>query len=326
MMKKAMGVIVFVATIVLAGCGHEHSWTAATCTSAAICTSCGETSGDPLGHDWQPATCSEAKKCSRCLEVDGEPLQHEYADATCTEPKMCKVCGYKDGDALGHDFADATCTETKTCKNCGLKEGEPLGHKCDNVTCTEDGTCDICGENIPALGHDFVGTTCTDAGKCSRCDEKEEAFGHDFQVVVCGEPTKCKKCGFEGDLANHSYLNYMCEYCSQYEVIILTNGVQISTKPTQRRGDEYQIVDAKLKKRGSGGTKYYDISLKFEYTNNSGESMEDHFTYGIVKGYDKDGFEVCSSHIEPTVNGINSAEIMINGSLGAVYFEMQEKD
>lgn len=34
----------------LAGCGCQHQWEEATCTTPKTCTQCGETEGEALGH------------------------------------------------------------------------------------------------------------------------------------------------------------------------------------------------------------------------------------------------------------------------------------
>ena len=45
MLKKAMPFIavLLMAALCLSGCQHQHDWTQATCTEAAVCKECGET-------------------------------------------------------------------------------------------------------------------------------------------------------------------------------------------------------------------------------------------------------------------------------------------
>jgi len=62
----------------LAGCGHTHKWTDATCT--------------------QPKTCAD------CGEKEGEALEHQLSEATYQSPAQCSVCGTTVGDALVADF------------------------------------------------------------------------------------------------------------------------------------------------------------------------------------------------------------------------------
>lgn len=54
--------------------GHTHTWQAATCTSAAVCTGCGETNGSALGHRWAEATADAPKTCTVCGLTQGEAL------------------------------------------------------------------------------------------------------------------------------------------------------------------------------------------------------------------------------------------------------------
>ena len=50
----------------LAGCGCQHQWEEATCTTPKTCTQCGETEGEALGHTWTDATCTDPSTCTRC--------------------------------------------------------------------------------------------------------------------------------------------------------------------------------------------------------------------------------------------------------------------
>ena len=157
-MKKLSIILMALLCIVLAACGHEHTWQASTCTSPKLCTSCGETEGEALGHSWMEATCDKSSFCSVCGLTSGDPLGHTWTDATCTEPKTCELCGKTDGDANGHNFLPATCTEPETCSVCGHTQGEALGHTVSewtvsqDSTCTEvgteTGTCTVCGEAV----------------------------------------------------------------------------------------------------------------------------------------------------------------------------------
>lgn len=67
----------------MTGCGHEHEFTEATCTSPAQCIECGE--------------------------ITGEVLPHSFTEATCTEAKTCLVCGYVEGEAVGHSVSFGLC-------------------------------------------------------------------------------------------------------------------------------------------------------------------------------------------------------------------------
>ena len=112
----------------LSSCGHEHTWTPATCTTPEACAECDSTQGDPLGHSWEEATCRAPKTCTVCNLTEGVSLAHTWVDATCSVPKTCSVCRLTEGEALGHlegnwqtysvDYVDATVSSRKSCSVC----------------------------------------------------------------------------------------------------------------------------------------------------------------------------------------------------------------
>lgn len=82
----------------------EHTWTEATCTEPAVCSTCGEEEeGSELGHEWTEATCASPKTCSRCGETEGDTLEHTPGEwEVTTAPTQisegeqaikCTVCG-----------------------------------------------------------------------------------------------------------------------------------------------------------------------------------------------------------------------------------------
>ena len=100
----------------LAACGHTHTWEEATCTTAKVCSDCGETEGAPLGHtveSWEtitePSCTAEGEKsgiCSRCgatvqeaiPKIDHTPGEWVVSkNATIDSPgeksQSCTVCG-----------------------------------------------------------------------------------------------------------------------------------------------------------------------------------------------------------------------------------------
>lgn len=191
-MKKLYSIIILICLLALSGCGHEHTWTDANCTTPKTCSECGETEGEVTGHTWKDATCTEPKTCSICNEVEGEAKGHTWTNATCALPKTCTNCDATEGEAIGHSWNDATCTEPKTCGNCNATEGEALGHDAAGLTCTTDATCSRCNTTITAPGHTLSDATCTEAAKCSTCGETEgDALGHTAASGVCG------RCGLE---------------------------------------------------------------------------------------------------------------------------------
>ena len=79
-----------------------------------------------FGHTWQAADCATAKICTRCSTVAEEPLGHLWEEATCTTPKTCTRCGATEGKSLGHSWREATYDAPKTCSVCGLTTGTKL--------------------------------------------------------------------------------------------------------------------------------------------------------------------------------------------------------
>ena len=90
-------------TLTLSGCGHEHTFSEATCESPKICLECGEIEGEPLEHTFSEATCESPKKCSLCNLTEGEPLEHQWLEATIENPKTCELCGLTEGEPLAPD-------------------------------------------------------------------------------------------------------------------------------------------------------------------------------------------------------------------------------
>ena len=186
---------VFVAQETVAALGHTAG-AAATCTTAQVCTVCGEELVKVLGHDMiddakTDATCTEpgvsaGSHCSRCDYKEGftviPALGHTPGEeATCNAAQVCTVCGEELAAKLEHDMAAATCTEPETCKRgCGYTEGGVLGHKLVEeeeyfVTCTTDGHS--AGSYCERENCDYVTWTVY------------PAEGHKMQTVAAKNPT-----------------------------------------------------------------------------------------------------------------------------------------
>ncbi len=127
-MKKKLCLLlaVMVCLTVLSGCGCEHEWIQAGCTTTKTCAKCQEVEGAALGHIWTEATCTAPKTCGRCGETQGKMLAHQWKDADCVNPMTCPDCGAAEGQALGHSWVEATYETPKTCSVCAVTEGEPL--------------------------------------------------------------------------------------------------------------------------------------------------------------------------------------------------------
>lgn len=86
-MKRMIKIMsILISMLIIAGCGHEHSFIEATCDEPKKCSECGEAEGEALGHNFIEATCDEPKKCSECGEIEGEALGHT------TEMGRCDYC------------------------------------------------------------------------------------------------------------------------------------------------------------------------------------------------------------------------------------------
>ncbi len=150
---------------------HTHSFAAATCTLAKICTECGDTEGDALGHTWQAATCISSKTCSVCGATEGIALGHIWQAATCSAPKTCSVCSATEGEPTEHVWKDATCTAPKTCFICQETTGETADHNWNAATCTTPKTCSTCSKTEgSAKSHSYT------SGKCTSCSKSDPSY------------------------------------------------------------------------------------------------------------------------------------------------------
>lgn len=70
--------LLLVAVVMLAGCGHTHEWTEASCTAPKTCTGCGETEGEPLGHQLSEANYQSPAQCSVCGATEGSVLTPDF--------------------------------------------------------------------------------------------------------------------------------------------------------------------------------------------------------------------------------------------------------
>ena len=125
-MKKFTVLLCTITFILLAGCGHEHTWNEAKCEVPKTCSECGKSEGEVLGHKYEEATCRRPKTCSVCGKTEGEALGHDYADVQCEELAKCTRCGEKNEDIEGHSWISATLDEAATCEYCGATEGEKV--------------------------------------------------------------------------------------------------------------------------------------------------------------------------------------------------------
>jgi hypothetical protein len=142
MKKKFLAVLLaLVMVLLLTGCGCDHEWQEATCTTAKTCPLCGEVEGAPLGHVWQAVTCEHPKTCTVCNLTEGEALGHDWQEATTEAPKTCANCKLTEGERIITDprFTTAStkflhgtwvCDVNMTAEMMGLPMGFPNGVDC----------------------------------------------------------------------------------------------------------------------------------------------------------------------------------------------------
>lgn len=133
----------------LAGCGHEHTWTEATCTEPKTCSECGKTEGEALGHDWAEATCAAPMTCTRCGATEGEALEHTATKATYQSSAVCTVCGAEVGDPLTPAF------EAEGVKGTFMEVGRPYPYRTlcyDNPS--EETICTVTVTNTETFASD----------------------------------------------------------------------------------------------------------------------------------------------------------------------------
>ena len=169
--------------VVLASCGHQHTWQEATCTTPKTCSECGETEGEPIEHSWVDATCEKPQTCSVCGATQGEANGHAWEKATCQHPERCSICGSTRSTQLGDhecntwsEIVDSSCSavgyKKGTCINCGQEFTiivDKAPHSFDEwketkkASCVETGekkhSCTVCGyeetEKIALLDHEL---------------------------------------------------------------------------------------------------------------------------------------------------------------------------
>lgn len=81
--KSKITFLLFSLLLFFTACGHEHTYSEATCTTPKTCTKCQHTEGEPLGHSYSDATCTTPKTCIRCNAIEGEALGHTVEVGTC---------------------------------------------------------------------------------------------------------------------------------------------------------------------------------------------------------------------------------------------------
>ena len=164
----------------------------ATCTEAAVCSTCNTAYGKANGHDYSEATCTKKATCSVCGDETGELKAHDYSEATCTKKATCSVCGDETGELKAHDYSEATCTKKATCSVCGDETGELKAHDYSEATCIAKAKCSVCQQETGDLAdHKYSEATCIAKAKCSVCQQETGDFA---DHVDTNEDGKCDVC------------------------------------------------------------------------------------------------------------------------------------
>lgn len=74
MKKKLLFIVSCLMMFAITGCGHQHTFSDATCTDPAKCTECGEVQGEALGHT------TEVGMCERCNQYQGIEIVESVLD------------------------------------------------------------------------------------------------------------------------------------------------------------------------------------------------------------------------------------------------------
>ena len=194
---------------------HTCSGGTATCTTQAICSTCGKPYGtvDANNHDWgawaPKDNDTHSRVCSRCKAVDTK--EHDWDNGKVTSQPTCMKEGEK----------------TFTCTVCGKTKMEPIsatGHNWKDAW-TSDATHhwhECANDNCDAknsYGEHTGGTaTCTKKAVCKDCKaEYGSVLEHDLgepsytwtpvpDGYMCVASSKCKNCSYDvADVASVTY-------------------------------------------------------------------------------------------------------------------------
>jgi len=120
-----------------------HTGGTATCTAAAVCTTCGSSYGskDASNHTGTKSDGECTSYTWSCCKATGGSSNHSYTStvtksATCTaagnRKYTCKNCGYSYNSSIkatGHSGGSATCKAAAVCTTCGSSYGSKASHQ-----------------------------------------------------------------------------------------------------------------------------------------------------------------------------------------------------
>ena len=136
MIKRILTIIMIMGIAgTMMACGHKHTFSEATCTSAKTCIDCGETEGEPLGHTWVEADCETPKTCSVCGTTEGEALGHSV------DVGVCSVCNKIANEDLLNEvfdyFGKASAASTSAVNDVNAADVSSLSNTYDQIVKAE---------------------------------------------------------------------------------------------------------------------------------------------------------------------------------------------
>lgn len=241
-----------------AATGHEFVLNAGECAQATCtvngknvykCKNCEESyeeSVKALGHTFSAATCTEAQVCTNCGEKGAAALGHTYAlnaenstQATCTQNgkkvytcQSCNISYETEEAALGHLVMwDETTTDEIARDNADV---------CYYIVKT--GRCELCLEDIseksPVEEHHFVSSGIREVATCSRAGTRL------LTCSKCGESstesyTDADAHSWDGGVTANNITTYTCAHDAQHTkktVVYSTNSATVDAQTLKQAG------------------------------------------------------------------------------------------
>ncbi len=148
--------------------GHTPAADDGDCTTATLCTVCGEIAIDAphADHAWDNA-CDTDCNNSGCNKTRTASHTPNPDDGNCETAITCSVCGVETTAAKQHTFTNAC---DKTCNNADCLHTRTITHmlEADDGDCTTAIICSVCKEEVtPAKQHTFTNAcdaTCNNSG------------------------------------------------------------------------------------------------------------------------------------------------------------------
>ena len=248
-------------------CAHANVGPAATCTTAQLCSDCGDPVASALGH-----TYNSSHLCTRCNEQapftvagSGAHMGTEwapenaandmtYADGVYTKVYTNVAAGsYALKVARDHDWGTAYPSADKA---------YTVATSGSTVTVTLKGTTVTVTVEAPHV-HSWSDATCTNPQKCACGETQGEALGHSYNSVVTAPTFEAK-----------GYTTHTCENCGDSYVDSYVDALVVTAQIGDKKFESLQkALDAAV----DGDTvvlladiavsKYLDI-----YTANNGET------------------------------------------------------